>query len=250
MGGIMKNRKAYGIVIALTMFSILFTACTKKAEKPVDGDTVTQAPTQMVTVAPTEPIEVTPTIEVEPTQVIEWDISEEEAISSIQKIIGERGYFIEILNKELLLNTKTYYVFQISNSGQVIKPNIIVDKVSGEILCFNEDGSTDPFSEYPLYTKTEIVPTQAVEGFTKEDALTRLEEFDKESLVLSKELEAYTIVYDNWTSNVGGKSCYGINLYLGTGTDTDYAGTFYVAVDGSSVYVFDSELDDFKEIKE
>lgn len=246
----MKNRKAYILVIAITVFSIIFTACVKKEEKPVDGDTVTQVPTQVVTITPTSgPIEVTPTKEVEPTKMVESYISEEQAISNIQKIIGERGYFIEVLNKELNLNSNEYYVFQISNSGEVIEPNIIVDKVSGELLCFNVDGSTAPFSEYPLYTKTEVVPTQAEEGFTKEDALARLEKFDRESLGLSKELSEYTIVYDNWTSYAGGKLCYGINLYSGKGTDTNYAGTFYVEVDGKEVYVFDSELDDFKMIK-
>jgi len=88
-----------------------------------------------------------------------------------------------------------------------------------------------------------------VGGFTKEDALKKLEGMSQEALGLVKNLSEYTIVYDNWTSFAGGKQCYGINVYTGTGTDTDFVGTYYVAVDGSGIYIYDITLDDFKEIK-
>lgn len=247
----MKRKKIYFIMIFIIAGSLLFTACRKKDDKPAYNDTVTVTPTQSVLVTPTNaPETVTPTPTVMPTEGLEPFISQEQAIKSIQQIIGERGYYIETLNENLKLDENAYYVFQISDSGEVFEPNVIVNKETGEILCFKADGTTAPFSEYPLYTNEEVSPTQEEEGFTKEDALNKLTQISKETLGLSRNLSEYTIVYDNWTSFAGGKQCYGINVYSGTGTGTDYVGTFYVAVDGSSVYAFDYEADDFKEIKE
>lgn len=247
--GINMKRKMIGtLMILLIVNSLLLTACKKNNDKPVENDSITTTPAPTATIIPTkEPVVLTPTIT--PTEVLKPDISEEQAIGSILKVIGERGYFVEVLNSELKLNNNTYYVFQISDSGETLAPNIIVDKVTGEILCFNADGTTAPFSEYPLYADVEATPTQMEEGFTKEDALKQLEAFSKDALGLTKDLSNYTIVYDNWTSFAGGKQCYGINVYSGTGTDTDYVGTFYVATDGSGVYIYDIALDDFKEIK-
>jgi hypothetical protein len=239
----------YVIIIFIMVGSLLFTACRKKEDKPVDNDNVTTTPTQSVTITPTnEPNDVTPTMA--PIEAVEPILTDEQAINSILKVIGERGYFIESLNSNLKLNDSIYYVFQISDSGEVFEPNVIVDKGTGEILCFYADGTTGPFSEYPLYTDIEASPTQAAGGFTKEDALNKLENLSKETLGLDNNLSEYTIVYDNWTSFAGGKQCYGINVYSGTGTDTDYAGTYYIAVDGDGIYVYDVTLDDFKEIKE
>ncbi|MFV0343550.1 MAG: PT domain-containing protein [Anaerocolumna sp.] len=239
------KRKIERIVMLVLLGSLCFTACSKN-NKTEEENNVTETPTQVVTVTPTmEPTEL-PTAT--PTEIPAINVTKEDAINSILKVIGERGYFVETLNEELKLNESSYYVLQISNSGEVIEPNVIVDKSSGEILCFYADGTTDSFTEYPLFSNVTDLPTEGEGGFTKEEALLKLEQIPAETLGLEKSISEYTIIYDNWTSYAGGKLCYGINVTTETETTTDFVGTYYVAVDGVGVYAFDDVLDDFVEI--
>ena len=136
-----------------------------------------------------------------------------------------------------------------------MKPNVLVNKVTGELLCLNEDNTTSPLSSHPLIAsineaKEEDKDETLEEGnFTKEDALKMLSKVSKDVLSLPVELSEYTIIYDDWNTVINGKECYGINAFSKVEDRMINMGVFYVTVDGSIMYKFDVEADDFVEIK-
>jgi hypothetical protein len=241
------------------MVTIVFTACKKKKDDQVDSGVVSVTPgvTQPITptIAPDdgnddEP-EVTPDPVEETPEPVD-SISYEEAIRNIQDIIGERGYVIELLDDHLNVGESTYYIFQISDSSSIIEPNVIVDNVTGELMCYYTDGTTAPFSEFPLYTDPVVDNKEdgnSEDTFTKEDALEKLGELELDTLGLPDKLSEYTVVFDDWTTYVQGIECYGINVFAEGNGNRDNMGLFYVAVDGSVMYKFDSVFDDFVKIK-
>ncbi len=253
----MKKRQMILILFCFIIGCMVFTACRKKDnDKQESTGDVTITPT----VTPTQSAEDTAETDDEPgTRETDEEtgteadyISDSEAIKYIQDIIGERGYYFELLDDHLNIGDSTYYVYQISDSAGVIEPNVMADKASGELLCYYSDGSTAPFSEYPLYTE------QGKDGenensneneFTQEDALAQLSEISAKDLELPAELTKYTIIYDKWTTNIKSVECYGINAYSKAGDKMTNIGRFYVATDGSVMYRFDSMLDNFVEIK-
>lgn len=243
----MKKRIVYFILATVICGSMLLTACRKDGAKPADNQSVTEIPTVSEEVTPTiEPtVEASPSVTLTPTKGEE--ISQAQAVQKVQRELGERGYNVNVINENLNMDGKDYYVLQISSSIEAFEPNVIINKETGEMLCFYSDGTTTSFMEHPLFARTEN-GNEKVE-FTKEEALKKLESLPKDSLGLRQELSNYTIVYDDWTTMAGGETCYGINVYSGTGADSVYAGTFYVGVDGDGVYVFDYALDDFKVIE-
>lgn len=238
----MKKSKYTILFICIITACIALAACGKKKDK--DTDQVTIPPTPTPTATPTA----TPT----PQEQVPDEtkiISEEDAISNIQKVIGERGYTIELLDSKLTVGEKEYYVFQVSDSSSVIKPNIIVDKVSGDLSCYYKDGTVGSFEEHPLFTQS-TKEQETSDEFTKEDALAKLSNESKETLKLPKSLSEYTIVYDEWTTFVNGIECYGINVFAPAKDDEKInMGLYYVAVDGSVMFQYDSLSDNFVEIK-
>ncbi len=241
----MKKNKYTILFICIITACIALAACGKKKDK--DTDQVTPAPTSTPTATPTLTATPTPEEQVpDETKVI----SEKDAISNIQKVIGERGYTIELLDNKLTVGEKEYYIFQVSDSLAVIEPNIIVDKVSGDLSCYYKDGTVGSFEEHPLFTQSTKEQKETSDGFTKEDALAKLSKESKETLNLPKPLSEYTIVYDDWTTFVNGIECYGINVFAPTKDDEKInMGLYYVAVDGSVMFQYDSLSDDFAEIK-
>lgn len=237
---------------------IAFTACKKKiSEEDGTGDiTVTPTVTPTQSVVETEDdqtgIDTEDTEEESNTDTGEDYISESEAVKMIQNEIGERGYFIELLDDHISIGEMEYYKYEISDSTTKIEPSVLVNKVNGELLCYYSDGSTAPFSEFPLYTEpsesgiTEETPNE----FTQEDALDKLSKLSAETLGLPVKLTEYIIMYDDWTTNVNGVECYGINAFADVGDRKINMGVFYVAVDGSVMYKFDSLMDDFVEMEE
>lgn len=260
----MNKRRLIRVIMCLLMVSIVFTACKKKKDDQVDSGIVSETPgvTQPVTPTVTPDVkkdnepEVTPApIEVTPEPV--ESISYEEAIRNIQAIIGERGYVIELLDDHLNVGESTYYVFQISDSSSVIEPNVIVDNKSGELMCYYSDGTTAPFAKFPLYTDSVTSKEEEdsrEDSFTKEDALELLSKVDNDILGLPNKLIEYSVVFDDWTTNVQGTKgyieCYSINVYSETNGNRNYMGQFYVAVDGSVMYKYDSVSDEFVKIQE
>lgn len=252
-------RKKYAIVLicCLLIGSMSLSACRKKTND-TDGNPVVV--TIEPTVTPTESIDETTdnsddkdsdsdeiTATVTPTQFI----SDSDAIKLIQNKIGERGYYIELLDDHLNVGDDTYNTFQISDSTTNIEPVVIVNNVTGEILCYYTDGTTAPFSEFPLFTKIDETITSSSEEniIKKDDALEMLSKVPKETLGLPSPITEYTVIYDDWTTFINGIDCYGINVYSKIEDKMINMGLFYVAVDGSKMFMFDVMEDDFVEIK-
>lgn len=254
----MKKRRLFLIITCFAIICMAFTACRKNKNQDVGTDGVTITPT--ITPSQSEPDseggqsnEDTDTGESEDetnTNSSTEYISDSEAVKRIQNEIGERGYFIELLDDHLNIGQNEYYVYQISDSSTIMEPNVLVDKISGELLCYYPDGSTAPFSEFPLFTDANNSEDEnTTNEFTKEDALAQLSKVSAKILDLPVELTEYTIRYDDWTTNVQGVECYGINAFSDVGERMINMGIFYVAVDGSIMFKFDSMMDDFVEIK-
>lgn len=254
----MRNRKLICILICIVILCTAFTACRKK--KNIEDDVsveVTLTPAITPTMSPEDTFEglspIDPsTQEEDPNTDAEIAyLSEAEAVKIILKEIGEGGYFLELLDDHLNIEANSYFIYQISDGTSVIEPNVLVNKVSGELLCYYADGSTAPFSEFPLYTEPQPNKTsQNTKKFTMEDACAKLSKLSAKTLGLPEELKKYTIVYDEWTTNIIGVECYGINAFSDLGDKMTNMGTFYVAVDGSKMFKFDSMLDDFVELVE
>ena len=256
----MIKKQMIMVFICILSGCFLLTACRKEDKK--DQENTTEE-TSKETISPT----VTPAVQTEDTidQSIDTDtketeeqtkteeyISEKEAVKYIQDIVGDRGYYFEVLDDNLVMEDKNYYVYQISDSGGPIEPNVLVNKLTGELSCYYSDGSTAAFSEHPLYAKPETKeePDAVSSGeISQDDALDMLNKVSAKDLGLTEELSEYTIVFDEWTTNINAKECYGINAYTKAEERMINVGRFYVATDGSAMYKFDSLLDDFVELK-
>lgn len=239
------DKKQKKVVLAV-MLVILFSMTACKSKPVTDSET-----TKELTATPIPTVTVTPT----PTGVGEEtgeetaeEISSEDAVKQILKVIGERGYYIELVNDTLDIGGDTYYEFQISDSSQVIAPNVLVDKVTGKLLCYQADGSTAEFSEHPLYTASGNNSENS--DFTKEDALKKLSKLSAKTLELPKDINTYTIIFDDWPTLVEKLECYGINVYEDMGDRMSFKGTYFVAMDGSKIFLRDSVADKFIELKE
>ena len=260
----MKKRQLIRSIICFTIVCMALTACKKNKNQEVGTNDVTLTPT--VTIAPTQSQE-DPTLEdttddakteddseqTEDETNTEPDdqyIGESEAVKIIQNEIGEQGYLIELLDDHLNIEENTYYVYQISDGTDIIEPNVLIDKISGELFCYNSEGNKTSFSEYPLYTQSSDSETQDTSNkFTQEDALAQLSKIPAKTLDLPVALSEYTIIYDDWTTNIKNVECYGINAFSEVGDKKKLMGSYYVALDGSVMYKFDSLLDDFAQIE-
>ena len=254
----MKKIQGFRILICLMIVCMAFTACKKNKNQEVGTGDITTV------VTPTLPVEDTVDDQTADDQTADDTtesedqtntdsnaeyISEAEAVKTIQDKIGEHGYFIELLEDSLNIGEKVYYSYQISDSSAKIEPNVLVDKISGDLLCYYKDGSTASFSEFPLFTEpSDSQDEDTTDVFTKEDALAQLSELSAETLGLPVKITEYTIIYDEWTTNVKNVECYGIDAYSDVGDKMINMGIFYVAVDGSAMYKFDSLIDDFVEM--
>jgi hypothetical protein len=236
--------KKYMILLVTCMMitMIVLASCGKKNK---ETEETTTAPT---TAAPAT-TEASQETTVESTSEPEY-ISKEEAMKKIQDVIGDRGYYFEALEENKTIDKHVYYLFQVSDNSSIIEPGIIVDKVSGELLCYYKDGKTAPFSEFPLYTAPTNSNVTSSNEMTKEAALEKLSKLPAKTLGLKKSLSEYTLIeYDNWTTNVDNIECYGINVYEKTNGEKLNVGVFYVAIDGSKMYRYDSVDEIFIELK-
>ena len=219
---------------------LLFTACQKEDKKDAAAQTGETIDNSMET----------DTGETgEQTGNTQEYISDKEALKNIQDIVGERGYNFELLDNNLTIENEIYYLYQISDSNGPFKPNVLVNKITGELFCYYSDGSIAAFSEHPLYVDSDKTEQTSAEEISKQEALDRLRGIQAKDLGLSKELSEYSIDFDDWTTNVNDVECYGINVYTEEEKQRSVIGQFYVALDGSSMFKYDSEADDIVAIK-
>lgn len=236
----MKTRRII-LLICIAMAGVLLMSCRKdkNEEEPVVV-TITPSPT----IETTPEVTPTPTVEEEPEEEEGEELTDQQAIEKIEAILGEENYYFELLDDHLNVSDRLYYIFEVSDGVNAIEPNIIVDKLNGEVLCYNSDGTTAPFTEHPLYNKAGSEEGQeegaADNGIGKEQALKLLSEIPRKTLQLSKELKEYVIIYDDWPSNIDGIECYGINVHEKGDTKNTLSGIYYVALDGSKIYLSDT----------
>lgn len=139
---------------------LLLTGC-KNNDKQVD---VTPTPTEAVTVTVTPSITITPTIaptqtpSPEPTGVDTSTnideitmLTEDEARSLVEAKLDLNIYSASLLSNDVVVNNKHYYSFQVKEKDQAIEPALVVNKVSGEIFCYDKDGTISDYSNFPLY---------------------------------------------------------------------------------------------------
>lgn len=257
----MNNKRMMIIIVCILTGCMLFTACRKDndttSESTTEAETntaITPSPAEDTKEAAKDTEDTAAADQAEPdTASGESKLSEKAAIQIIQARIGERGYYFVLVKDSLALEGNTYYEFQISDGSGPIEPNVLVNVKNGELLCYKSDESTAPFSEHPLYTEDGAgveSDTTDTAAFTQEDALASLSKVPKEVLGIPVELSEYTVIFDDWTTNIKGTDCYGINVYSDAGDRSISMGVFYVATDGSVMYKFDAILDDFAEITE
>ena len=220
---------------------LLFTACRKEDKKDPAAQTGETIDTSMETD--------TGETEEQTGNITQEYISDKEALKKIQDIVGERGYNFELLDNNLTIENETYYLYQISDSIGPFKPGVLVNKLTGELFCYYSDGSIAAFSEHPLYVDPDKTEQTGAEEISQQDALDRLRRIPAKDLGLPKELSEYSVDFDGWTTNVDDVECYGINAYAEEEKQMIVIGQFYVALDGSSMFKYDSEADDIVVIK-
>lgn len=242
-------------VILVTILILNFNKEKKGKDTPdlsptvslTPGLTETPEPTKMPTATPVPE----PTKEPEVTEPPKEDLflPRGEAEELIRKNLDTSVYKVELLNDELPIDGKHYYLFCIDDmEGNTYEPLVIVEKLSGELYYYDPlTGTVSEFSGFPL-DATEKQETGDT-TITKERAVELVKGFSAAQLGLEKEPEHYQLEVDDWSSVVMAKECYGINVFEVTGGRTRLRGVFYVSYDGKSVYRQDSETNEFIEIR-
>ncbi len=248
------------VLIAVVLVLILITKYKKdkdgqEAGNPTGGAPVTEAvvpgtptpeatpdtkaPTMAPTAAPDE--DVTPEA---PTPTEEPVLSQAEAEQIVRAIIQLTSYSIELLDDHLMIDGAEYFSFCINDADGVgLEPLLIVEKKSGELLCYDLSGVVAPIEKFPL-DKTET-GNEGEKTLSAEEAKQVLLGYSGEQLGLAKETASYEMTVDDWTTMANGVTCYGVNFFETVGEKQRFRGTFYVALDGSAVFSKDDVTGDF-----
>ncbi len=97
-----------------------------------------------------------------------------------------------------------------------------------------EEVTPEPSPEMTPEATPEVTEPVRPGRLTEEEAITFLKTISADKLKLPKDIGAYELEADSWTSNIlGTVECYCINVLAPEG---GLVGMFYVAVDGSAVY--------------
>ena len=205
-----------------------------------DEKPVTSTPSQGVTVTPEATATPVPT----PTE--EPELSQTEALRIVNEIIELENYTIELLDDHLMLEGIEYYAFCVNNeNGESMEPLLIVNKKKGTLMCYDLIDGMAPIERFPL-DKTEV-GSEGKDLITVDEAMTVLSGCKAEWLGLAKEPSEYEMTADDWTTMADGVECYGINFFEEVNGKQRFRGTFYVALDGSTVYGKDDVTGEFIE---
>ena len=252
MGKIMRKRlqhtkKLAGICcMGALILGMVLTGCGDK--KQDDTSSATESTTSSeVTSAPTE--HPTPTPEAESTTaettaepVTKKQLSEDEAFVKLIEKIDPNDYTVASAG-EYFYEDRSYFRYTISKDGEMIS-DVLVDRESGELFYLNSDNVIAEFDKFPPDQAQPV--TQPSDGtITQDEALALLKKINKETLKLPADLTEYTIQFDDWTTMVNGKECYGVNAFADLGSRKQLMGVYYVAVDGRAMYTLDEETGEF-----
>ena len=150
----MLSRK---LIILCFLTTILCSGCqTTQSPNNTSLDTSSEL-TPTVTASITQAPKITVTPEATPI-VGEVLLSEEDALSIVQGQINSRKYSISLLDDNVIINSKNYYSFIITENLTALEPAILVNKSNGELSCLSSDGKQTPFSTFstkPIEEETE-----------------------------------------------------------------------------------------------
>ena len=194
------------------------------------------------TAAPTEAPVVTPVIDI---------LLEDEAEQLIGMVIPSQ-YEVRWINENLQLPSGEYYEFcALTPEGNVLYPFLIVDKMTGVIMCYDAvDNTVFDYTEFPMkdpHAET-VEPTPGTEKvITKEEAYQVLCSYSKESLNIDKDVSSYNAEYDSVLTLVNGnESCYQIILSEVTANGkVRNRGSFFISLNGQKCYSLNTETGEF-----
>lgn len=140
------------ILFSTILCCILLTGC-----KDISGNN-TDTPDVSVTAVPTEQADyVNPNISADITSVPDIDSVEEPAISIEEAKLSILGnlditkYHLDLLNNSLLIGGNEYYLFFVKENNLIHTPALVVDKETGNVYCYETDGTINPFTDFQFY---------------------------------------------------------------------------------------------------
>lgn len=156
-----RNIKIKKVILqSMVVGVLLLTACKNKEPQ----DNITPTPTEAISETVTPSITITPTLSPTSTPIPSPSLddssstidestmlTEADARSIIESKLDLNIYSINLLSTDVVVDQKQYFSFQVKANDKVITPSLVVNKVSGEIYCYNEDGSISDYSNFPLY---------------------------------------------------------------------------------------------------
>ena len=229
------------------------TPSAQPTETPVPSPT--KAPTKAPTEAPTEAPKATSSLTPEPTEEPEptpqVDVLSVEDAQKLVKSSVKAAYSVHLLNDHLWVGEKEYYQFYVlDGQGQMLYPFLVVDKLDGSLFCY--DGTENElldFSKFPIATgeQGESADREPAGTISAREAYEILCTYPKESLQLAKEVVSYDAEYGSELTLVNGTvNCYRINLSeISDNGRVSNRGEFYISVDGTKCYCYDSETNEF-----
>lgn len=159
-------------------------------------------------------------------------MTEDETFAALIEWINPNVYTVAAAG-EYSYDGVEYYRYEISDNGEDVGADVLVDREEGRLYYLNVDGVISEFTRFP---PDETETAGSADAISREDALALLSACPFDSLGLTEELSAYTIQFDDWTTIVEGKECYGINVYEESESGSRLAGMYYAALDGSALY--------------
>ncbi len=78
-------------------------------------------------------------------------LTADDAMSLVCERIDTGIYSVDLVEESLAVEGNDYYQFLVSSNGSAIYPSLIVNKQSGSIFCYTEEGEVRGYSSFPLY---------------------------------------------------------------------------------------------------
>lgn len=114
--------------------------------------------------------------------------------------------------------------------------------MSEHAVAVTEERTSSTVTQFAgvYYLSTEEVP--AVTTLSSEKAIELLSTLSKEQAKLPNEITDYTLIADDLTITIKDSICYSISVYTDLSERLSLMNTYYVAVDGSKIFMFDTKI--------